>query len=136
MSNTSDRQFPDSTVADALWAPLSYTAQGVEEIHPEWVLENIDRVTVVDVREPAEFTGPLGHILHAILIPLDQLQRSFSAIPDDKPLVTVCHVGGRSAQAWAILKHLGVARVANMTGGMLHWHALGLPVEHQSFKAT
>jgi rhodanese-related sulfurtransferase len=44
-------------------------------------------------------------------------------------VVTVCRAGGRSAQATLVLQKAGFAKVANLAGGMLQWHAQGLPVE-------
>jgi rhodanese-related sulfurtransferase len=50
------------------------------------------------------------------------------SIASDKPVVTVCRSGGRSAQAYVLLKRAGFDRLANLTGGMLRWHEFGLPV--------
>ena len=86
---------------------------------------------IIDVREPDEFVGPLGHIAGAELVPLHRLAASVAAIPRDKPIVTVCRSGGRSAQAFVLLRRAGVDRVANLAGGMLRWHEYGLPVSHQ-----
>ena len=44
--------------------------------------------------------------------------------------MTVCHAGMRSGQATVLLKQGGFTRVANLRGGMLLWHQLGLPVVH------
>jgi rhodanese-related sulfurtransferase len=40
----------------------------------------------------------------------------------------VCRSGARSAQAVAILEKAGVARVANLAGGMINWNNHRLPV--------
>jgi phage shock protein E len=67
---------------------------------------------VVDVRTPGEFAG--GHVKGAINIPLDRLASSLSKLSDrDKPLVTCCASGMRSASAAAVLKRAGYARVVN-----------------------
>ncbi|HEY5635576.1 MAG TPA: MBL fold metallo-hydrolase, partial [Burkholderiales bacterium] len=55
------------------WAPLAYTFAGIWEVQPGWLEENLARVQVVDVREPDEFTGSLGHIPGAKLVPLAML---------------------------------------------------------------
>ncbi len=47
----------------------------------------------------------------------------------ERPVVAVCRAGSRSAQAVAILQQKGFKDVANLTGGMLRWHAQGHPVE-------
>ena len=43
----------------------------------------------------------------------------------DRPVVTVCRAGGRSAQATVILLKAGFDTVANLGGGMLRWRAEG-----------
>ena len=108
---------------DPDWAPLSFSFAGVWEIDPHWVEENGAAVTVLDVREPAEYTGPLGHIAGAMLIPLGELAARAAEIGKDKPVVAVCRAGGRSAQATTILREAGFERVANLPGGMLRWRA-------------
>lgn len=112
------------------WAPLKRTYAGIDEIEPEWLAAHGDAAQIIDVREADEFFGPFGHIDGATLIPLGQLASRIEALPRDKPIVTVCRSGGRSAQAYVLLKRAGFDQVANMSGGMLHWHAFGLPVTH------
>ena len=117
--------------APADWAPLNRSYAGIDEIDPEWLAAHGGEARIIDVREPDEFVGPLGHIAGAELVPLHDLAASVAAIPRDKPIVTVCRSGGRSAQAFVLLRRAGVERVANLTGGMLRWHEYGLPVSHR-----
>lgn len=117
-------------VPDALaWGPVHTTYAGVPEIDPTWVAEHQDRVVVLDVREPDELTGPehriRGEIVH---VPLGQLRGRLDAVPTEKPVVVVCRSGRRSAQGALILREAGRRDVANLTGGMLRWNALELPV--------
>jgi len=107
------------------WAPLTYTFAGLWEIDPIWLEEHLDAVQIVDVREPDEFEGALGHLPGALLIPLGTLAGRTTELTADKPVVTVCRAGGRSAQAAVILRRAGVSRVANLGGGMLRWRADG-----------
>jgi sulfur dioxygenase len=116
-------------MADADWAPLSYTFAGIWEIQPQWLEENLARVQVVDVREPEEFTGSLGHIAGAKLIPLGSLMKSKEQLQKSEPIVVVCRSGARSAQASVLLRDAGFARVANLAGGMLRWRAQRHPTE-------
>ena len=115
--------------ADPCWAPLRFTFGGVWEVEPHWLEENLAKVNVVDVREPAEFAGPLGHIRGATLVPLGQLAQRVQELPRDKPIVAVCRAGSRSAHATAILQKAGIIDVANLPGGMLRWRAEGRSVE-------
>jgi len=110
------------------WAPLSYTFAGIWELQPNWLEENLDLVQIVDVREPDEFTGALGHIPGALLIPLGTLMQEKDKISKDKPVVMVCRSGARSAQATVLLRNAGFQRVANLAGGMLRWRAQRLAV--------
>lgn len=114
-----------NAMRDPDWAPLTQTFAGIWEVPPEWVEENAARVLVLDVREPDEFTGPLGHIHNAKLLPLGQLRERAGELPKDKPVVCVCRSGGRSAQATNILKDAGFDKAANLPGGMLRWRSEG-----------
>ncbi|MEO8165012.1 MAG: rhodanese-like domain-containing protein, partial [Betaproteobacteria bacterium] len=111
------------------WAPLTYTFAGIWEIQPQALEEVMDKVQLVDVREPAEYGGPLGHISAARLIPLGQLSRLSGELDPAKPVVAVCRSGARSAQATVILQRAGFNDAANLAGGMLRWRTEGYPVE-------
>lgn len=114
--------------ADGDWAPLAFSFAGICEIAPHVLAELSAPVQIVDVREPAEFNGPLGHIGGARLIPLGELRERAGELARDRPIVTVCRAGSRSAQAFHILRQAGFAHTANLSGGMLRWQAEGLPV--------
>jgi sulfur dioxygenase len=118
-----------ATIADPTWAPLRYSFAGVWEIDPHGLEEHAGAVQILDVREPAEFTGPLGHIGGAVLIPLSELAERSVELSRERPVVAVCRAGGRSAQATVILQNAGFQDVANLTGGMLRWRAEGHAVE-------
>jgi glyoxylase-like metal-dependent hydrolase (beta-lactamase superfamily II)/rhodanese-related sulfurtransferase len=118
-----------SRPADSDWAPLSYTFAGIWELQPDWLVENAGRVQLIDVREPEEFDGALGHIRGARLVPLGSLSKSFSTIDKANPVVVVCRSGARSAQATVMLRGAGFAKVANLAGGMLRWRGQRLPVD-------
>jgi len=115
--------------ADPDWAPLRYSFAGVWEIEPHALEEHAGEVQILDVREADEFTGPLGHIRGAILIPLGELADRAAELSKDRPVVAVCRAGGRSAQAINMLQQAGFAKIANLTGGMLRWRAEGHAVE-------
>jgi sulfur dioxygenase len=114
---------------DPDWAPLTCTFAGVWELQPTWLEENLNVVQILDVREPDEFTGPMGRISGAKLIPLGELSARTHELAKDRPVVAVCRAGGRSAQATLILQQAGFEKVANLSGGMLRWRAQGCPVE-------
>jgi len=86
---------------------------------------------LLDVREPAEYTGELGHLAGSRLIPLRELMSRLEEIHEhrDTPVVTVCRAGMRSATAAAILERSGFSDVSNLAGGMVGWNDAALPVE-------
>ncbi len=114
---------------DPGWAPLTYNFAGLWEVRPHWLEEHLSAVQILDVREPDEFTGPLGHIHGAKLIPLGQLPGRVGEVSKDKPVIAVCRAGGRSAQALNVLAQAGFKNLANLPGGMLRWRAEGFRVE-------
>ena len=84
---------------------------------------------IVDVREPEEFNGPLGHVPGAKLIPLGSLKDKIAELERTAPMVLVCRSGARSAQATVLLGKAGFDKVANLAGGMLRWRAQRFAVE-------
>jgi sulfur dioxygenase len=119
----------ESPAGDPGWAHLRYSFAGVWEIDPHGLEEIQAPVQILDVREEDEFTGPLGHIEGAVLIPLGQLAARVAELDRDRPIVAVCRAGSRSAQATAILQQAGFNDIANLNGGMLRWRAEGYSVE-------
>jgi sulfur dioxygenase len=121
---------PQKPVApDQNWAALTYTFAGIWEVQPNWLEEHLREVQIVDVREPDEFNGPLGHVPGAVLMPLGKLNEKLNSIDKNKPVVVVCRSGARSAQATLMLGKSGFERVANLSGGMLRWRAQRFHVE-------
>src|SRR6185437_4575769 len=87
---------------------------------------------LLDVREPDEYAGELGHIAGARLIPLRELPSRAEAelAPfKNRDIVVICRAGVRSVTAAAILTGLGFEKVCSMRGGMLDWNDARLPVE-------
>jgi len=115
--------------AEPAWAPLTFTFAGIWEIQPDALEESAPTIQIVDVREPDEYAGPLGRIRGSRLIPLGQLAIRAGELARDRPVVTVCRSGARSAQASVLLQKAGFADVANLAGGMLRWRAEGHAVE-------
>jgi glyoxylase-like metal-dependent hydrolase (beta-lactamase superfamily II)/rhodanese-related sulfurtransferase len=111
------------------WAALSFSFAGIWEIMPQTFEELATPVQLIDVREPGEFDGSLGHIKGATLIPLGELQSRILELDPQRPVVSVCRSGARSAQAVALLQKAGFRQLANLAGGMLRWRAEGHPVE-------
>jgi len=111
------------------WGPVVTTYAGVDQIAPEWLATHRAEVHVVDVRSADEFHGELGHIEGAQLIPIDELRARVAEIPTDKPVIVVCQTGKRSALGSSLLSKAGLARTANLAGGMVRWRELSLPIQ-------
>ena len=102
----------------------------VEEVTVhEFQNNNHQSYTLVDVREPAEYSA--GHAIGAINIPRGVLEMELSGNPEfqnkDKELVLMCMSGGRSALAAVSISKLGYSKVKSMAGGYQQWDAEGLP---------
>ena len=80
---------------------------------------------LVDVREVSEYLEVRAE--QAVLVPLSQFMVRYQELPADRPLLMICHSGGRSMQATAFLLSAGFSDVTNVAGGMLGWVAAGLP---------
>lgn len=113
---------------DRRWAPVEVSIGGIPEVAPEWVALHGREVRLVDVREPDELVGELGHIDGIERLPLDQLPGALETAARDRPIVFVCRSGGRSGKAALSLARLGFERVASMRGGMRAWHERRYPV--------
>ena len=76
-------------------------------------------VTLVDVREPAEYD--IAHIEGAKLIPLRTLPQQIDTLPRDHEIILLCHHGMRSEMAGNFLLSQGFSRVSHMVGGIDRW---------------
>ena len=95
--------------------------QSIPEVSPSWVASRPMKFRIIDVRESAEFDGPLGHIDDSELVPLGTLGAAASAWPRDEKIVLVCRSGGRSGRAALLLESMDFEQVASMRGGMMLW---------------
>ncbi|MFV8257282.1 rhodanese-like domain-containing protein [Bdellovibrio bacteriovorus] len=102
--------------------------EGIYDIGPAELLQNKANVVMIDVRQPDEYIGELGHVEGSSLMVLDTLPEQLGTLPKDKTVVFICRSGGRSAKATAFAKMNGFEEVYNMQGGMLLWNDLQLPV--------
>ncbi len=116
------------TVAD--WGPVVRTFAGILEIEPDWVHSHRQDVLLIDVREQDEIkASPMGLIKDSMPVPLSTLRERLADVPRERPVITVCPAGSRSAQAASILETAGFELVANLAGGLFRWQALGFPIQ-------
>ncbi|MBX9944097.1 MAG: VTT domain-containing protein [Reyranella sp.] len=87
--------------------------------------------TIIDVRGPDEFNGPLGHISNALNLPVGELPNRLIEIkvPKDKSVILVCRTDKRSANAAALLKDAGFRNVQVLRGGMEQWNRSSFPIK-------
>ncbi len=90
--------------------------------------EDLTGPLLIDVREANEF----GEVRApgAVLVPTSTFMTRVGELPTGRPLLVVCHVGGRSAAVVGYLTRSGRTDVVNVTGGMEAWQRAGLPVKH------
>ena len=88
-------------------------------------------VVVLDVRPPDEYGS--GHIPGAISIPIPELERQLSTIPEDKTIVAYCRSQYcvLSYEAVNILRRRG-RRALRLEGGFPDWTAAGMPAEESA----
>lgn len=89
------------------------TVQEAAALHAE------QAVQLLDVREPWEHE--LCHIAGDLHIPMAEIPARLADIPQDRPLIVVCHHGMRSYQVAEFLLARGFADVANLDGGIDAW---------------
>jgi rhodanese-related sulfurtransferase len=95
--------------------------------------EDPARPLLLDVREPDEFTDVRAP--GAVLLPMSSFTERLDELPADRPLLVICHMGGRSAAVAGYLARTGRTDVANVTGGMDAWERAGLPVRRGPVQA-
>ena len=130
-------QRQDASSRDIVADPAVAPAEQLPTITVEALKDRIATGTVtfiLDVRTPEEYDGPLGHIVGARLIPVQELAQRLDELTDvkDRPVFVICRSGGRSARATRMLLDAGF-RAANVDGGMQAWDDL---IEKQSKSAS
>jgi len=93
------------------------------EITPQQLQTSLQNDTPVpfllDVREPSEFA--ICHIDGAHLIPSGQVPMQLDQLPQDCPIVVICHHGIRSYMIAMYLEQQGFEQVSNLRGGIAAW---------------
>lgn len=95
------------------------------------MMEQPDRILLLDVRTPSEFSGTSGYLEGALLIPVQELEVRVGELEQyrDRTIIAYCRSGNRSGSAAAFLNARGFGAL-NMTGGIIQWRAEGRPVAH------
>ncbi len=101
----------------------------IKDVHPEEIKNSLSSFQLIDVREPDEYTGPLGHIEGAQLIPLAAFCENSPQLDKSKPVILICRSGIRSAKASSWAKECGFENTYNLFGGMILWNEQSLPTQ-------
>lgn len=104
---------------------LTRSPSGAPVVSPEFVAGQGRRTRIVDVREAAELTGPLGHIPGSDWIPLEDIERLKDRLDRDDPVVVVARTDERSKKTAQLLERHGMRMVAALEGGVLAWKQQG-----------
>ncbi len=84
-------------------------------------------VTLIDVREPAEYAGE--HIPGARLVSLSQFDPSKIPQDEDTQVILYCRSGNRSTMAAQKLFDTGFVKITHLDGGMGAWKQAGYPTK-------
>jgi rhodanese-related sulfurtransferase len=105
---------------------MSTSENGIVQVTPEEAAQRADEgALLLDVREPDEWEA--GHAPHAQHLPLGRVPAELGDLPEGRPIVAICRVGGRSERAAVALQAAGFD-VVNLAGGMRAWAAAGQSV--------
>jgi rhodanese-related sulfurtransferase len=102
------------------------------DIRPHHVLARPRHQRVIDVRDANELDGEFGYIDGMEHVPLSRLAEVARGRDRDDELIVVCRSGARSTRAAEILHAMGFRKIHNLEGGMIGWHAHGLPARRRS----
>jgi rhodanese-related sulfurtransferase len=104
--------------------------EGFRELSPTQAEPVFCHLRVIDVRQPEEYNGSLGHLPGAELVPLSALTEAARGWDRQQPVLLVCRSGARGVAAARALTELGFTSLYNLAGGMLAWSEARLPVAH------
>ncbi len=86
-----------------------------------------DAPLILDVRQHDEYAQ--GHVPGALHLMGGDLPDRLSELPRDRPIVTICRSGYRSAVEAGLLARAGFKDVTSIDTGVPAWRRAGLPVE-------
>lgn len=115
-----DRMFRVNWVSATVRSP-----SGIPLLPAEFVARQGRSVRLVDVREPEELTGALGHIPGADWVPRDRVMSLVTRLPRDSPVVFISRGGERAGDLALALEQAGMRMVGSLEGGMVSWKNLG-----------
>lgn len=107
----------------------SNTFKSITPKDAQQIISRRKNLLVVDVRSPQELSD--GYIEGSSLVPFWEIAKGKKSLPNDRPLLLVCAVGGRSYAVGQYLNKKGYPEVYNLQGGISAWKKAGLPLQYK-----
>ncbi len=98
------------------------------EMTPKAAAATYAPTRLIDIREPSDFIGALGHVPGAESVPIANLAERSRHWNKQTEIVLVCDSGTLSSLAAAMLIETGFEHVCVMSGGMRAYAAARLPI--------
>jgi len=92
------------------------------------LIESRKDLLLVDVRGSDELSQ--GYIVGSTLIPLWDIIKGTNRPPQNKPILLICAVGGRSLALGKLMSKNGWDEVYNLKGGISAWKDAKLPLKY------
>ena len=118
--------------------PAAQQFPGLEQQHPLFktvtpqeaknLIDNRQELLLIDVRGQDELGE--GYIDGSTLMPLWDIIKGAQRPPQDKPILLICAVGGRSLALGQLMSKNGWQEVYNLKGGISAWKEAKLPVKY------
>lgn len=84
------------------------------------LVEAHENMTILDVREPAEYA--FHRIPGSISIPYGELENRMNELKAEQEIYVICHTGHRSDMACQQLTNQGFKNITNVKGGITGWN--------------
>ena len=111
---------------------------GLEQQHPLFktltpkeakaLIDNRKDLLLIDVRGQDELRE--GYIAGSTLMPLWDIIKGVQRPPQNKPILLICAVGGRSLALGQLMSKNGWNEVYNLKGGISAWKEAKLPLQY------
>ncbi len=92
------------------------------------LIESRDDLQLIDVRGQDELNE--GYIEGSTLMPLWDIIKGTQRPPQNKPILLICAVGGRSLALGQLMSKNGWNEVYNLKGGISSWKKANLPLQY------
>ncbi|MBW2465735.1 MAG: rhodanese-like domain-containing protein [Deltaproteobacteria bacterium] len=92
------------------------------------LIKNRQDILLVDVRGKDELYE--GYIEGSIFMPLWDIIKGVQRPPQDKPILLICAVGGRSLALGKLMSQNGWNEIYNLKGGISAWKDADLPLKY------